>query len=571
MITHVSQLDEHSTWRKYLRNIKRLKQQEAPPQVIEAYTYQYARESFLTFAYVMTDGYLIVEPFHELIGALFEDLAYRIYQRAIISCPPRSGKSFLTSLFLAWISGRNDSAQHILASYGQTLSNKLYSDVHNYLNHELFIKIFPEWGGFKDGRKHDYANNGRVLVTSVGGAITGFTAGTLKLYENPKEWGIGAAIIDDPLKGSSSAAAIRELEPWWGEQCSTRRTNNWCQLVIATRFSVNDLHGFLIKTDGLYNPKTNPLGWRWLNVPVICEDESTDPLGRSNGESHWPSNPIFTIDVLNQQKLAMGANAFSALYQGNPIAGEGSLVKPHWVVFRDEVDTRELTHIWLAADTAYSEREEADDSVISVLGTNAHEQKPTVYILEMVAGKFAFPDLIAHVTNMSKYYRTRHICIEDKASGISLIQMLQRQTRLNVIPMKANKSKSVRLQMVLHLFEQFRVFFKTGFWKDNLYEQLTQFPLHPHDDYVDSVVYGLLYFLINLDSDYRRSETQGTSFYKKIEKKTSLDSYIENVTHGERNRVGLLNDETIAKSPRRFPSTKSKTNQRGSMWDSAKM
>ncbi|MDX1371413.1 MAG: phage terminase large subunit, partial [Nitrososphaeraceae archaeon] len=492
---------------------------------------------------------------------------YRRYHRAIISCPPRSGKSFLASLFLAWLIGRNDAAQHILSSYGVVLSKKLYSDAHNYLSNEKFSKVFPEWGGFKDGRRHDFENNGRVLVTSVGGGITGFTAGTLRLYEKEEDWGVGATIIDDPLKGSNSVAALKELEPWWGEQCSTRRTNNWCQLVIATRFSVNDLHGLLMKTDGLYHPKDNPFGWRWLNIPAICEDESTDPLGRENGESHWPSNPIFTIDMLNQQKAAMGSNAFSALYQGTPIAGEGSLVKPHWVIFNEEINRRDLTHIWIAADTAYKEKEESDDSVITVLGTNTHDPSGRIYILEMLGGKFAFPDLKEHVTNMAKYYRSRTVCIEDRASGISLIQMLERQTKLNIEAMKANSSKSVRLQLVLHLFEQGRVIFKNGIWNDMLYDQLTQFPLHPHDDYVDSVVYGLLYYLTHLDADYRKSQGSGTAtLTKEIKSQNTLNDYIEKT---DLKRVQLPGEEEIKRTPRSNITHSVRANNRRSMWGSS--
>ncbi|MDX1371140.1 MAG: phage terminase large subunit, partial [Nitrososphaeraceae archaeon] len=526
MLTHVSQLDHGSTWRKYLRNVKSLEKQGASSTVVEVYTYMYARESFLTFAYVMTDGYLLVEPFHELIGSLFEDLAYRRYHRAIISCPPRSGKSFLASLFLAWLIGRNDAAQHIIASYGQSLSNKLYSDAYNYLNHPHFKTIFDpnlpnkvafpsgtfdvpkigaHWHGFAEKQKRVFDNHGRVLVTSVGGAVTGFTAGTLKLYKEHHDWGCGATIIDDPLKGSSSIAEIQGLPVWWAEQASTRRTNNWCQLVIATRFSVNDLHGILLKSDGLYDKVKNPLGWRWLNIPAICEDEANDPLGRINGESHWPTNPLFTTEILEQQKLIMGANSFSALYQGTPIAGEGSMVKPHQVIFKKDLDRRDCTHVWLSIDTAYTEKQTSDDSVITVMGTNPKLNDGMVYIFEMIAGKFAFPQLLETVKNIAKHYRTRTVVIENKASGISLIQMLEQQTKLHVVPMKADKSKTIRLQMVLHLFESLRVHFKEGAWQDELYDQLTQFPLHPHDDYVDSLVHGLLYYLVNLDSNYRQA------------------------------------------------------------------
>ena len=48
--------------------------------------------------------------------------------------------------------------------------------------------------------------------------------------------GVGAIVIDDPLKSSDSKAALTGLESWWGEQASTRRTNRFAQVLIGTRF-----------------------------------------------------------------------------------------------------------------------------------------------------------------------------------------------------------------------------------------------------------------------------------------------------------------------------------------------
>ena len=181
IIYKAKQLDEHSSWRKYIRGIQELIVMEAPASVIEEFKYRAARNSFLAFADIMKKGDLRVVAFHEIIGSAFEDLATRQYRRAIISCPPRSGKSMMASMFVAWLLGRDQQTQHIVASYGQQLSGKFHKDAIGYLKHPEFCKIFPEWKGFSRDSKYDMLGGGYILPTSVGGVLTGFTAGTTNI------------------------------------------------------------------------------------------------------------------------------------------------------------------------------------------------------------------------------------------------------------------------------------------------------------------------------------------------------------------------------------------------------
>jgi len=284
-VTRASQLEERSTWRKYVRGLKELFLMEAPSSIIEEYRYKGAQDCFLAFCDIMKRGDLRIVPFHEIIASAFEDVANKKYKRLIISCPPRSGKSMLSTMFIAWLLGRDQQTQHIIASYGQALSGKFHKDVMSWLKMPEFQKIFPDWKGFARDSKFEMLGGGYILATSVGGVLTGFTAGTTNI-DSP---GVGATLIDDPLKSSDSKAAIDGVETWWAEECSTRRTNNYCQVVIATRFHERDLHGVLLDADGIYDPNENPFGWRWINICGIIEtpeQAENDPLEREIGETH---------------------------------------------------------------------------------------------------------------------------------------------------------------------------------------------------------------------------------------------------------------------------------------------
>ena len=493
-VNHINMLEEHSTWRRYERGLRELTLLEAPKAVIREYQYKAAQDCFLAFADLMLDGKLKVAPFHEIIASNFEAIARGECQRLIVSCPPRSGKSMLSQVFVAWLLGRDQETQHIIASYGAQLSNRFLRGIHGYMRHTAFKKVFTSFAGHEADSKYDLKGGGYILGTSVGGVLTGFTAGS-KSEDSP---GVGAIVIDDPLKSSDSKAALQGLESWWGEQASTRRTNRFAQVLIGTRFHERDLHGVLMDSDGLWDADENRFGWRWINIPGICENADTDPLGREVGESHWPTNPVFTADMLKSQKRAMGSSAFSALYQGTPTAAEGTIIKPGWLcrLIDDEIPV-EFDITYLALDTAFSEKEQADESVICVAGYNKNDPD-NIYIRDIVHGRWTFPDLIAMLEQTQKYYRAKFLCIEQAASGQSLIQVLERETHIKVHKFKPLRSKTIRLQTVAPLFESGTIKFCDGEWTDAFFKEIVAFPAVPHDDWTDAVVWAATYFLFHI-------------------------------------------------------------------------
>lgn len=494
-ITHASQLEEKSRWRKYTRGIRELELLEAPRSVIQDFRFKAARDCFLAFCDIMKNGDLNVSPFHEIIASAFEDLYERRYNRLIISCPPRSGKSMLSTMFLAWLLGKDERTQHILASYGASLSQKFHREAVVMMKTPSYRKVFPEFSGFNRDSKYDLVGGGYVLATSVGGILTGFTSGTIDMEST----GIGAALIDDPLKSSDSKAALDNLESWWAEQMSTRRTNHYAQVIIATRFHEKDLHGVLMDGDGLYDPEDNPFGWRWINIAGLCEDPDNDPLGRKLGESHWPDNPAFSVPMLESQKKIMGGFKFAALYQGVPVTAEGQIVKNSWVEIVEEEDCPPLDVVWFGVDCAFSEREMADESAICVAGINTRTPD-IVYIRDIVKGKWGFPDLIESVKQQYAFYNAKVLCIEKAASGHSLIQMLKREAKIPIEEMKPLKSKTTRLQAVCPLLENSRVKLVRGLWTDAFVKELTSFPYVRHEDSLDAMVWALTYYSLKLDT-----------------------------------------------------------------------
>jgi predicted phage terminase large subunit-like protein len=545
VITKASQLEEHSSWRIYQRGLRELTLLEAPRSTINEYKYRAAQDCFLTFAELMKDGHLHVVDFHEIIGSAFEDLANRRYKRLIVSCPPRSGKSMLATMFIAWLLGRDQETQHIIASYGAQLSGKFHRETIAMLKAPVFKRIFPNWKGFSPDSKYDMLGGGYILPTSVGGVLTGFTSGTTKIDAE----GVGAMVIDDPLKSSDSKAALETLETWWGEQASTRRTNHWCQCVIATRFHEKDLHGVLMDTDGIYEEAENPNGWRWINIAGICEDAENDPLEREVGESHWPDNSAFTVDMLMSQKKTMGSFAFAALYQGQPVAAEGQIVRNSWIQRIDEEECPKFDVTWLAVDCAFEEKQMSDETAICVASISLKD--PTkIYIREIISGRWGFPDMIASVKQAYAYYKAKMLCIEKAASGQSLIQVLRKEGKIPIHEMKPLRSKTTRLQAVTPFLESGRVYFLEGEWTDSFIKELTTFPFVRHDDKSDAFAWSLTYYALNMDvvdRGIQEAIIQNKRYYGETRREGFSDSSV--FSEIQTNRRGLFGQDTSYNDP----------------------
>ena len=493
-VSHVSDLEEKSRWRKYLKGLRELELLEAPRSVIQEYKYKAARDCFLVFCSIMKGNDLVVAPFHEVIASAFEDLFDRRYRRLIISCPPRSGKSMLSTMFLTWLVGKDERTQHIIASYGAALSLKFHREAVIMMKGKHFCRIFPEFSGFNNDSKYDLRGGGYVLATSVGGILTGFTSGSTDI-DSP---GIGVALIDDPLKSSDSKAALDNLDSWWSEQMSTRRTNNYAQVVVATRFHEKDLHGILMDGDGLYDPEDNPFGWRWINIQGLCEDTANDVLGRKINESHWPGNPTFSVPMLESQRKIMGSFKFSALYQGTPVAAEGQIVKNSWVQTISEEECPEFDVTWLAVDTAFQEKQMADETAICVASISRKD--PTkIYIREIIHGRWGFPDMLEAVKHAYKFYKAKVMCIEKAASGQSLIQVLRKEGKIPIEEMRPLKSKTTRLQAVTPYLESGRVYLVENLELDSFVKELTAFPFVRNDDRVDAFTWALTYYSFKMD------------------------------------------------------------------------
>ena len=135
-------------------------------------------------------------------------------------------------------------------------------------------------------------------------------------------------------------------------------------------------------------------------------------------------------------------------------------------------------------DTAIKVSEKADYSV----GTSWGILDNKYYLVAMVRRKMSYPDLKKEIEKQATKFKPRHLLIEDKASGQSVIQDLKLAGYNNITPIKPKLDKVTRFASIIAIFQSGQaVLPEKSAYKRELLGELTSFPNAKNDDIVDSV------------------------------------------------------------------------------------
>lgn len=172
-----------------------------------------------------------------------------------------------------------------------------------------------------------------------------------------------------------------------------------------------------------------------------------------------------------------------------------SIIKREWWKFfnADELSKKKNYGVYQSWDTAFKTKEENDYSVC----TTWQICEDGYYLIDLWRGRVEFPELKKMVRQFYEQYKPREVLIEDKASGQSLIQELQRSTRIAIKPIKVNADKIARVNAVTPLFESGKVKINISEQSKSLanlvISECEEFPNGEFDDMVDSVTQFLNY------------------------------------------------------------------------------
>lgn len=382
------------------------------------------------FHYYMEREQFIIMPFHKQIITKLMSYVYgwNEKQNLYIGISPRSGKSKLCIYFMAWAYAMNPFSNFIYTSYSGDLCVKHSKMVRNIVTSDLFQKLFGVYIDVNTSASDLWRINGggEFRAVALGGAITGFGAGTFA-----DQFG-GAIIVDDFLKADNykSKAEKQNVIDIFENTLRSRKNRPAKDptIIIAQRLAKDDLIDYI--------KEKYPDEWDFFVIPAL--DEKTET-------SFWEER--YPVKMLMQMKEE-NPFLFYSQYQQAPIAmGGGVFHMDWWRYYQDAKDTR-YRKIFITADTAVKTKEWNDYTAIGVWGLTINNK---LRMLDYVHGRFEIPELqstMLAVWEKWKYgignCRCSEIVIEDKASGMQLIQMLRRIGGLPIHPIVPEKDKLSR-------------------------------------------------------------------------------------------------------------------------------
>lgn len=272
---------------------------------------------------------------------IIELLQYAMQGRVsniLLGVPSRHGKSTLISKnFCSYFLSHFPDEQVILSSYSQGLASEFGGAVKDIINNYGYLSPYKVKLSTDTKAKNKFhiahPYQGQMLATGSAGSILGF--------------GAGLFIIDDPIKSiveAESPTIQQRLRSWFTGVAKTRLQTRSdgkppIMIIIAQRLHLNDLHGIVRDTEPTINAvdafkilreggSIEQGTWVDLNIPAICEDPSTDLLGRKQNEVLWKEQRSY--EWLMKEKHAMGSYQFNAIYQGEPQERDGEIFKREW-------------------------------------------------------------------------------------------------------------------------------------------------------------------------------------------------------------------------------------------------
>ncbi len=283
-----------------------------------------------------------------------------------------------------------------------------------------------------------------------------------KSYYSPlNTFEIGSDTIEEILEAGSETVFDIQVE----------RTGNFIANGLVshnTRWHENDLVGRLLE-QAKKNPNADQ--WEMLHFPAD-----------KNGKALWPARyPFKALMTLK----ANDNRVYEALYQGHPTVQQGQLIKREWWRYYKVLPAfSRIIHSW---DTAFKDKTLNDYSVCTVWG-EAHNG---YYLIDLFRGKPQFPELKIAAQSMAKRDKPNAVLVEDKASGQSLVQELQRTT-LPILPVKVDSNKAARVNACSPIIQAGKVFLpEDAPWLFDYIEEFAAFPNGKHDDQVDSTTQAL--------------------------------------------------------------------------------
>jgi predicted phage terminase large subunit-like protein len=179
----------------------------------------------------------------------------------------------------------------------------------------------------------------------------------------------------------------------------------------------------------------------------------------------------------------------------------GGMIKKNWFTSITLAEFYQLPNsrnaqFTLFIDGAYTDKTQNDPSAFLV----SCSLNGNLYIFYCESLWLEFPELVEKIKLVSKEHLNNSgiIKIEPKASGLSIIQVIKRDTKLNVAEFRfpqdsglsMQSSKIEKVSSITTFLESGRCILIKGGWNDNFINECAVFPNGKNDDKVDTLCFA---------------------------------------------------------------------------------
>lgn len=380
------------------------------------------------------------QPFHEQIVKKLEDVVFGRAEKPnlVINICPRSGKSKMMEMFEAWCYLINPYSNILHTSYSDILVKQTSKAVRAVVQSPAFQAFSGGVPIRTDSAKAEFWQTepqkgelgGAYRACTMEGAPTGFGAGVYGATSFS-----GLICVDDPNKGSSvtSRAELQATIDAYVNAIKSRKNDPKTPIVmIMQRLDPDDLTGYVLENEAEE--------WDLLKIQTIDEDK---------GVSLWESKfPYETMMRIKKQT----PHFYYGQYQQEPIVIGGSVIQTEWFNYYNTDEFYPYMNLFAVADTAQKKNEANDFTVISLWGYtyNGH-----LHLIDRVRGKFDALELEQVFIATWDKWKTGigdmvpyGLYVEDKSSGIGIIQTLKQKTTIPIIPIQRAAYKNDKGEMV---------------------------------------------------------------------------------------------------------------------------
>lgn len=287
-----------------------------------------SKDKYSSFCRYVDDDFSLKEQFHKTYYKILDMWAKGKIPLLMVSVPSQHGKSEGSTRKLpAYILGRDPNKKVAIGSYSATFAEQFNSANQLIIDTDKYRDVFPK-------TKLAKATDKNVKRTTQKFDIVG-TKGFLKAV------GRGGPLTGDPVddmimddlysseEEGNSPVIQEKVISWYTSVVRKRLHNDSKQLMVFTRWSENDLIGYVESKEPVINAtcwddfENVPEGtWIKVNFQALKEGDATELDPREEGEALWESKHSAKK---HRKDRAFDPMNFEKMSQGNPTPKEGFL------------------------------------------------------------------------------------------------------------------------------------------------------------------------------------------------------------------------------------------------------